>query len=270
MIRQLLRWGRATKYLPYLRGLGLLRQGYEFALPKGDLHLSVNDFDGDLKMKVDVREIIGINLWHRPGLFEKNERKLFCDAIAPGCAVLDVGANVGIYTLLAAKRGARVFAIEPDPRNVELLRHHVHLNGFDDRVTIFPIAVGDQEGTVTLFRAPGNSGHSNLFEGVDPVRVPCKTIDSLGLPPIDVCKMDIEGNELRALQGMEATIQSSPRMKMLTEYCEILGNTAGMMEFICERFAPVYAIRYPPFAPVGPLSPARKPPSFCNLWALRG
>ena len=80
--------------------------------------------------------------------------------------MLDVGANIGIYTLLAAKRGARVFAIEADPRNVEKLRHHVHLNGFDDRVTILPIAVGDKEGTVTIYRFPGNWGHSNLFEGI--------------------------------------------------------------------------------------------------------
>jgi len=247
----------------------MLRYAYEYVLPKGELQLSVDDFDGDLRMQVDVREIIGINLWHRPGFFEKNERKLFCEAIVPGSVVLDVGANIGIYTLLAAKRGAKVFAVEADPRNVEMLQYHVHLNGFDDLVTIFPVAVSDREGTATLYRSPGNSGHSNLFDGIDPVQVPCLTIDSLGLPPIDVCKMDIEGNELKALKGMEATIQYSPRMKMLTEYNEALGNTTGMMEFISSRFAPVYAIRYPPFRPKGPLSPSRKPPSFCNLWALR-
>ncbi len=269
MIQTILRYARITKYLPYVRGLGLLRHVYELLLPRKDLQLSVDDFDDDLKMNVDVREIIGINLWHRPKFFEKNERKLFCEAIKPGSVVLDVGANVGIYTLLAAKRGARVFAIEADRSNVEKLQHHVHLNGFDNLVTIFPFAVSDQDGTVTLYRAPGNSGHSNLFNGIDPVQVPCRTIDSLGLPPIDVCKMDIEGNELRALMGMDITIQHSPTIKLLIEYAEAHGKTAGMMEFICERFAPVYAIRYPPFRPKGPLTEALKPPSFCNLWALR-
>jgi FkbM family methyltransferase len=194
---------------------------------------------------------------------------LYCDAIKPGCAVLDVGANVGLYTLMAAKRGARVFAIEADPENLERLRHHVHLNGFDDRVTIFPIAVGDHEATVTLYRFKGNSGHSNLFEGVDPVEVPCTTIDSLGLPPIDVCKMDIEGSELKALSGMISTIQESPNMKLLIEYAEGLGGGVGLVEFICERFAPVFAIRYPPYRPMGPLTPRQKMPSFCDLWAVR-
>jgi len=267
MIQKILRWGRVTKYLPYLRGLGGLRSLYELVIPEGDLQLRVDDFDGDLRMDVDVRETIGINIWHRPKFFEKHERKLFCDAITPGSVVLDVGANVGIYTLLAAKRGAKVFAIEADPRNVEVLRHHVHLNGLDDRVTVFHMAATEKEGTVTVFRSHGNSGNSNLFDGTDPVLVPGNTIDSLELPPIDVCKMDIEGAELMALSGMEATIKRSPNMKMLIEYCKCLGQTHGLMEFICARFALVYAIRKPPFRPKGPLAASQKLPSFCNLWA---
>lgn len=269
MIETLLRCGRVTRHLPYVRGLGALRRLYERVLPRRPFELRVNDFDGNLALDVDVREIIGINLWHRPAFFEKNERKLFCDAITPGCTVLDVGANIGIYTLLAAKRGARVFAIEADPRNVDKLRRHIHLNGFDDRVTVLPLAVGREAGSITLFRAPGNSGHSNVFEGVDPIQVPLDTIDSLNLPPIDVCKMDIEGNEVNALAGMETTIARSPSMKLLVEYSEVLGRTTGMLEFLCARFAPVYAIRYPPFRPVGPLTAAQKPPAFCNLWAQR-
>src|SRR6266704_2952794 len=151
MIQKILRWGRVTKYLPYLRGLGALRSLYALVLPKGELRLRIDDFDGDLELDVDVREYMGFNVWHRPISFEKDERTLFCGAIATGCTVLDVGANVGIYTLLAAKRGAKVFAIEADPQNVEVLRHHVRLNGFDDRVTIFHMAAAAEEGRVTLF-----------------------------------------------------------------------------------------------------------------------
>jgi FkbM family methyltransferase len=269
MMQKILRCLRVTKYLPYFRGITLLQRVYEFVLPKGDLLMSVNDLDGDLKMVVNLRDCMGLNIWHRPEFNEKHERKLFCDAIAPGSVVLDVGANIGLYTLLAAKRGARVFAIEADPRNLELLRQNVHLNGFDDRVTIFPIAAGNQQGMVMLYRTRGNSGNSNLFEGIDPVQVPCRTIDSLNLPPIDVCKMDIEGNEVSALRGMGATIARSPQIKMLIEYAERFGKTDGMMEFISARFEPVYAIRFPPFGPKGPLSTSMKPPAFCNLWAMR-
>jgi len=267
MIQKVLRCGRVTKYLPYLRGFGALRSLYELVLPKSELQLRVDDFDDDLRMDVDVREYMGFNVWHRPKSFEKNERKLFCEAIVPGNVVLDVGANIGIYTLLAAKRGAKVFAVEADPQNVKLLRHHVHLNGFDDRVTIFHMAAAAKEDTVMLFRNPSNSGGSSIFRGVDPVFVTSNTIDSLNLPPIDVCKMDIEGAEMLALLGMNATIRRSPNMKMLIEYCKSLGQTDGIMDFLCARFASVYATRKPRFRPKGPLAASQKLPSFCNLWA---
>jgi len=267
MIQKILRYGRVTRHLPYSRGLRLLCCLYELALPESELPLRVDDFDEDLRIDVDVREIVGINIWHAPTFFEKHERKLFCEAVTPGSVVLDVGANVGIYTLLAAKRGARVLAIEADPQNVERLRHHVRLNGFDDRVTIFPMAATDKEGAVTIFRNHRNSGNSNLFDGTDPVLVPGSRIDSLELPPIDVCKMDIEGAELMALSGMDMTIRRSPNMRLLMEYCKDFRQTDGVMEFLCARFASVYAIRKHPFGAKGPLSPSQKVPSYCNLWA---
>jgi FkbM family methyltransferase len=270
MIEKLLRPGRVTRHLPYFRGIPLLQRFYQYVLPKGELHLSVDDFDGDLRLEnLDVRETGGMNIWHRPEFYDKNQRKLFCDAIKPGSIVLDVGANIGVYTLLAAKRGARVFAIEADPRNLGMLRWHVHVNGFDDRVTILPMAAGARKGTVTLYRFQGNWGHSNLYGGTDPVQVPCRTIDSLNLPPIDLCKMDIEGSELHALQGMVATIRRSPHMKLLAEYAEALGTTPELMEFIGARFAPVFAIRQPPHRPIGPLPAVKKIPPFCDLWACR-
>jgi FkbM family methyltransferase len=270
MLEAILRLGRVTKYLPWFRGIGVFQRFYQFTLPKGEIHLSVDDFDKDLKIgDLDVRETSGINIWHRPVFYNKNQRKLFCDAIRPGCVVLDVGANVGVYTLLAAKRGARVFAIEADPRNLEMLRRNIRLNGLDDRVTVFPIAVGSEESTATLFRFKGNSGHSNLFSGTDPVEVSCKTIDSLDLPPIDVCKMDIEGSELSALRGMRATICRSPQMKLLIEYAEVLGASAELTDFIRAHFSTVYAIRQPPLRAKGPLSPRTKLPRFCDLWACR-
>jgi FkbM family methyltransferase len=270
VIQGALRLGRVTRFLPYFRGIGLFQRFYQLVLSKEELRLSVDDFDGDLKLdNLDVRETGGMNVWHRPEFFDKNQRKLFCEAIKPGSVVLDVGANIGIYTLLAAKRGARVFAIEADPRNLESLRHHVRLNGFDDRVTIFPIAVGAKEGTVTIYRFHGNWGHSNLFEGTDPVQVPMRTIDSLHLPPIDVCKVDIEGSELNALKGMESTLARSPQMKLLVEYAEVLGASSQLMNFIEAHFAPVFAIRQPPLQPIGPLSAEKKAPPFCDLWASR-
>ncbi len=259
-----LRLGRVTQRLPWLKGLGLVRSFYNVTLPFPDgYRFRVDDFDGDLRMEVDPRDIIGINVWHRPELFEKNERKLFCSAITPGSVVLDVGANVGIYTLLAAKRGARVFAIEADPNNVRLLRHHLDINGLTDRVTVFEMAAMDRQQTITLYRDPTNSGHSNVFSGVDATCVPGDTIDSLDLPAVDVCKMDIEGAEANALRGMLSTIQRSPKLRLLIEYSTQFGHTTELMGLLRLHFSRIC------IAGKGELSATCKAPNFCNLWASR-
>jgi FkbM family methyltransferase len=242
---------------------------YGLLLTEKESRLRVNDFDSDLKLDVDVRELIGMSLWHWPKSYEDYERKLFCNAVTQGCVVLDVGANIGIYTLLAAKRGARVFSIEADPQNAKELRHNVHLNGFDDRVTIIEMAAADKKDTVTLLHCPGNSGASSLYHGVDSVLIQSDTIDSLGLPPITVCKMDIEGAELAALTGMRKTLEYSPGMKMLIEYNTGLGKTDKLMKLIHELFATVSVARVPHSGKEELLTINQEPPPFCNLWLSR-
>lgn len=242
---------------------------YRLLLTENEARLRINDFDNDLKLDIDVRELIGMSLWHWPKSYEDYERKLFCKAVTQGCVVLDVGANIGIYTLLAAKRGAQVFAIEADPQNAKELRHNVHLNGFDDRVTIIEMAAADKKDTVSLLHCPGNSGASSIYQGVDSVLVQSDTIDSLGLPPVHVCKMDIEGAELAALTGMRKTLEYSPGMKMLIEHNSGPGKTDRLMKFIHEQFASVSIAREPHFGKEELLAINQEPPSLCNLWLSR-
>ncbi len=260
LVTSLLKWGRITRHLPWLRGLELIRRVYAATLPfPPEWTIRVEDFDGDLKLDVDPREFIGIQVWHRPELFEKEERKLLCSAVGPGSVVLDVGANIGIYTLIAAKRGAKVFAIEGDPSNAARLRHHIELNGFGDRVTLFELAAADRSGALTMYRNPINWGGSNCFGGKDPVSVPCEKIDSLGLPPIDICKMDIEGAELSALTGMEETIGRSPKLKLLIE-CNPSRTPEPLVRFLLSRFAEALVVGG------GKLASDHPPSGLCNLW----
>ena len=229
-----------------------------------DLQLRVNNFDRDLKFDVNLRGNVDICLWHFPDLYEAEERKLFCSLIKPGCTVLDVGAHIGFYTLLAAKRGARVFSVEADPANAALLRHHVEINGFTDRVTIFEMAATDCAKDVPLYRHAYNQGESNIIEKGSPAgRVLGRTIDSLDLPPIDICKMDIEGAELMALQGMERTLQRSPNIKLMVEYARHLGAGEGLVNYLRANFSSVEVIEQNLVATPGEIPP------FCNLLALR-
>jgi hypothetical protein len=182
----LLRVARATKHLPRLAGLSRLLAYYQRLFPEGTL-FRINDFDRDLKLDVNICETIGINLWHAPDLYEKRERKLFCSALKPGDTVLDVGANIGIYTLLACKHKARIFSIEADPLNARALQKHIELNHFEDRVSVYEMAATRREENLFLYRNPHNCGGSSLFGNTNPVMVHGRTVDSLQLPPLDLC-----------------------------------------------------------------------------------
>jgi FkbM family methyltransferase len=229
-----------------------------------DLILRIGDFDGDMILDVNLRGNMGLYLWHYPNLFEKEERELFCASITPGCTVLDVGANFGFYTLLAAKRGARVFAMEADPANAASLRHHVQINGFSDRVAIFEIAAAERDLAVPLYRHPFNPGESNIIQrGLPSGIIQGKTIDSLNLPPIDICKMDIEGAELMALHGMQQTLERSPRIKLFVEYAQHFGNAEALLAYLRANFSRVEVIEA-----VEPSAPDAIP-AFCNLLATR-
>jgi FkbM family methyltransferase len=255
--------GRFTKYTGRWKGYNTLLRLYRKYLP-ADLRLRVNDIDGDLKFDVNMRGTLDICLWHFPELYEKEERQAFSSMIKPGCTVLDVGANIGLYTLLAAKRGARVFSIEADPENAALLRHHVAINGFCDRVTIFEMAATECTKEVSLYRNAFNSGESNIIaRGTPAGSVPGKTIDSLDLPPIDICKMDIEGAELCALLGMQRTLERSSNLKLFVEYAEIFGKGEALLNYLRANFSTLKVLEALEASNAGQIPP------FCNILATR-
>lgn len=228
-----IRLTRATRFLPKVRGAGRivwpLVSLYRPFIDEQRLY-RISNFDGNLLLDVRPTDTIGAALWHIPQLWERHERRLFCDAIRPGCTVLDVGANIGVYTLLAAKRGAHVFAIEADPQNAAMLRHHLSINGLSAQV--FEVAASDKPGRVSLRRNPNNCGGSVVIAGSD---ITASTIDSLALPPIDVCKMDIEGSEYSALLGMPETLSRSPALTMLIE-SNPLSDQAALMALLKTHF----------------------------------
>ena len=240
----LLRFGRLTRFLPPVRGVGKIVLPLQaFYIRHGFLEqrrlCRITDFDGDLLLDVNPADTIGARLWHLPQLWERTERKLFCSRIRPGSVVLDVGANIGLYTLLAAKRGGQVFAIEPDPDNAAMLRHHLQLNGLMERVNIMQFAASDRQRRVGLQRNPGNCGGTQVIVGSE---VEARTIDSLGLPPIDVCKIDVEGHEEPALRGMAATLNRSPGLSLLIECNNQLADREAVLSLLRARFRTIQLV----------------------------
>jgi FkbM family methyltransferase len=123
----------------------------------------------------------------------------------PGQAVLDLGAHIGTFCLAAAAAGCRVAAVEASPRNVALLRASVANNSFD-HLRVIHAAVAAQEGVLS-FSPYGPYGHvSTPATNLPSIQVPAVTVDRLladiGWPHVDFIKIDVEGSEIAALQGM--------------------------------------------------------------------
>ncbi|MGH2396782.1 MAG: FkbM family methyltransferase [bacterium] len=165
---------------------------------------------------------------------------LFQAAVKPGMVVLDIGAHLGYYTLLAAKAGATVYAFEPDPRNFQHLIRNIALNGDVRCVTAVPRAVSDKSGTARL-RVSDNPRNSNLFDsdGTRTAVVEQVCLDEFldETVTVDVVKMDIEGAELRALTGMERTLARARSSLTLFVECshQRLLAAGGSAEALIDR-----------------------------------
>lgn len=194
-------------------------------------HTALTLLQGRLKMFVDTRgNDIAPHLLIE-GTWEPHYTIVFEKLIRPGDTVLDLGAHLGVYTLLGAAAvgpGGRMEAFEPNPRYAALARRSLSVNGLSGQATVHNMAVGAEEGMAELLFSWewGGGGHLS----VNPGHVPqdneaqaCRVVavDSLFPDPsfqVDVVKMDVEGTEVRALHGMWHLLARSPRAKVMFEF----------------------------------------------------
>ena len=158
------------------------------------------------------------------GHFEYGTEILYRKVIRSDMVVVDIGANVGIYTLHALKAGAEVYAFEPTPETFNSLRHNVALNGFEysPKVHLYNSAVSDRE-EMTEFAVVSNScGHNSMFrENKDDkiIRVPTVRLDdTLDGIKIDCFKVDVEGAEMLVLNGMESLLKNNASVVGFVEF----------------------------------------------------
>jgi FkbM family methyltransferase len=152
--------------------------------------------------------------------------------------VVDLGANIGVYTLLAASLvGAqgRVYAFEPDPANYVLLEKNVRANGYRN-IVCRQKAVSDKSGEAKLFRGEYAVSHSlSDVAAVDPemsLTVATTSLDDffrgLGWPRIGFIKMNIEGWEWFVIKGMTEVLQRSKDLEMMLEFYPDLIRKMGI------------------------------------------
>jgi FkbM family methyltransferase len=133
--------------------------------------------------------------------------------LRPGDVMIDAGANIGLFTVLAATRvgpRGRVIACEPSPATMELLRDNVGRNGFD-WVELQEVALADEPGRLEMHVFEPGSGFSSFApaetSGSSRIEVPVTTLDEVACEFLDrarLVKLDVEGAELRALRGAQA------------------------------------------------------------------
>jgi FkbM family methyltransferase len=160
------------------------------------------------------------------GIWEPEETQLILEQLRRGDTVIDVGANIGWYTILASRAvgdDGLVIAFEPDPTNFELLKRNVESNGCRN-VRLEQKALSNKPGSVTLFLHESNKGMHSLLsfkesEGsIDVEAVSLYDYLSANTRRIDFVKIDVEGAEAFVLEGMRKTLAANPDMSLLLEF----------------------------------------------------
>jgi len=163
-------------------------------------------------------------------------RRVLAGLLRPGSVFIDVGANIGYYTLLAAgKVGARgqVHAVECSPKNLILLSDNVRKNNLQN-VKIHPFAAASQRGMLTLSVSPvglSSFGPNSRWLDTpglgDTLTVPCVSLDEIVQGIVDVVKIDAEGAELDVLEGMGRILAENERLSIIVEWAPPMMVDAG-------------------------------------------
>jgi FkbM family methyltransferase len=152
------------------------------------------------------------------GLHEFADMAFTLHFLRPDDLFLDVGANIGSYTLLASGVcKAKTISFEPDPQTMALLRRNIDLNGLHERVVLDEAAVGAEEGEVefTIGRDSGN--HVTTHAGRTQ-RVAMRALDTIAVAtPPTMIKVDVEGYEAEVFRGARAILNSPLLKAVITE-----------------------------------------------------
>lgn len=174
----------------------------------------------------DLRDYVQFNLYFLRG-YSNDELDLVAKHLSPGDIFVDVGANIGLFSLLAAQKvgpNGRVLAFEPASDTTQQFKSNSALNNMDDRIQFFQYALSDSKGELTLYDSDveqDDLGKRSFFQkGEATETVPVRVFDELVASgevqidrPIGVIKIDVEGAELMVLKGMrESIVTHKPRL----------------------------------------------------------
>lgn len=180
-----------------------------------NLKLYIDKFDTTVSEKLVLTKV-----------WEPLETKLFEKSINKGDIVLDIGAHIGYYVLIASKRvghEGKVYAFEPDSKNFKLLQKSVTENGLKN-VVLINKAVAQESGEARLYLNRENTGDHRIYDSKDKresILVKTTTLDDFFkdlMRNVSLIKMDIQGGELRVFKSTLSLIRNNPNIKIFTEF----------------------------------------------------
>jgi FkbM family methyltransferase len=181
----------------------------------------VDDVNGH-RMYLDDRDSLRLSVAR---VLEPAETHYFQSTLRPGDVAIDVGANIGYYTLLFAKcvgAAGHVHSFEPDPTNFGLLSRNVAHNGYGN-VTLHHRAVWSERSELRLYLSDENRGDHRSYaseEARASIAIEAVRLDDAlaELPRVDLVKMDIQGAEHHALRGMQTLLERNLDVRLAMEF----------------------------------------------------
>jgi FkbM family methyltransferase len=222
----------------YLKIINKLSRGRGYGKKYRIINSTVNKIETTLKSdtadvwagRMHLHPNDGLRLSIR-GVHDIDNTEILMNHVKKDQIVIDLGAHIGYYTLMMAKLvgpNGKVFAFEPEPRNLELLQKNISKNGYEN-VIVVPKAVSNNEENCILYVGQESFGANKIFKpkktNVQKFKeIKTQTIkldnyfkENSFLEKISFLKMDIEGSEIKALEGMKKILESNQELMIFTE-----------------------------------------------------
>lgn len=209
-----------------------------FAVPFPDGSLLTQTIHG-LKYFLDPDDLITTPQMVIYRQWEADISQMFRSLCRPDSVVVDIGANFGYFSVLAANLigtggGGQVIAFEPNPSLCTLLRRNRDINWSIAPVVLHEIALGEGDKQLVLHvpKCRGANGSLSPPEGMacDEIPVQVRRLDDV-LPPnlaVDIMKIDVEGHEATVLRGAQAVMARSPDLHIILEWSRTQMKAAGI------------------------------------------
>lgn len=188
-------------------------------------------------------EVLEQSIW-TTGAYELGTLRVMRKCLRRGDVFIDVGSNIGMMTLEAARAvgpSGAVWAFEPAPATHAILRQNVEMNGFGN-ISALQTALGSERGDAMFYFSPDHLGQSSFIEpqvGGQEIRVPIQTLDEVmsreSVDSARMLKIDVEGWEIEVLRGASTFLSSSRAPILCIEHSVPLCGTKGaIFDFILD------------------------------------